>query len=95
MTVAPPATPPATPPSRDLLLREVGRALTYSVELVMAMGIGLGLGWWAQERWPAIAPWGFIGGALLGAGAVMRSIWRILDEATTVRRPPARNGNGD
>ena len=64
--------------ARSANMRDLGNAMTHSLELVLAMGIGVGLGWKAQQWWPGIAPWGLVGGSLLGAGAVMRSMWRMI-----------------
>lgn len=85
-----------TRPSRDqraAIMRDLGAALTHSLELVLAMGIGLGLGWKAQDWWPAITPWGMVAGGGLGAGAVFRSMWRMVSE--TDRRARGPEGSDD
>ena len=85
--------PAATPPARSGAMRDLGNALTHSLELVLAMGIGVGLGWKAQQHWPGIAPWGLIGGSLLGAGAVFRSMWRIIAQPAERDAAGAEDGH--
>lgn len=75
-------------------MRDVGNAMTHSLELIIAMGIGVGLGWKVQQQWPASAPWGLVLGSLLGAGAVFRSMWRMVAAATPDAADRAR-GTGE
>ena len=76
-----------TIPKRDntsgAWIRDVGNAMTHSVELVLGLMLGIGLGLLVQRRWPGLDPWGIILGFLLGVGAVIRSIQRMVAESAT------------
>lgn len=72
---------PRSKDQRSETMRQLGQAITHSVEIVVALGIGVGLGVLAERRWPGIHPWGLIGGLILGAGAMFRSMYRIIFES--------------
>lgn len=78
---APMAQTPPHADQRNAMMRDLGRALTHSLELVIAVGIGVLLGWKAQQQWPGIEPWGIIGGLTLGGAAMFRSMWRIVNQS--------------
>ena len=67
--------------SRAQIIRELGDAMTHSMELVLGLGISVGIGWKIQDTWPAAAPWGLVGGFVFGAIVVMRSMWRMIKDA--------------
>lgn len=68
--------------------KSLGELSVIGMTLVVATLIGYGIGYWAEHRWPFLAPWGGIAGALLGivAGFIemfrtIRRITRCLNEA--------------
>lgn len=94
--VTPASSPgPASRNQPSPMTRDLGRALTHGAELAIAMGIGVWLGTRAQHQWPQIAPWGIIGGFLLGACVLMRSLWRMLHEIEVPGDERAPDAPGD
>ena len=84
--------PPARKPTSGVWIRDVGNAMTHSVELLVGLMFGIGLGLLAQRQWPGIEPWGIIVGFLFGLGAVIRSIQRMIAESVphADTHPPER-----
>ncbi len=59
------------------LLTTVIRYSGLGLEMGAAVGIGAWLGWWLDGRYDS-APWGILGGVLLGGMAAGRLVWRSL-----------------
>ena len=61
-------------------LYQAARMASVGLELALSVVIGYFGGKWLEERW-GFAPWGSIGGLLLGFGAGLRSLWRTARPA--------------
>ena len=55
----------------------MGIGLRVGVELVSAMIVGVGLGWFL-DRWLHTTPFLLILGVLLGGGAGVANVWRLM-----------------
>jgi ATP synthase protein I len=71
----------ARPPSRveqgDRSLMSVALSLgmRFGIELVVAVGVGFGIGW-ALDRWLGTKPWAMVVFLVLGAAAGILNAWR-------------------
>jgi ATP synthase protein I len=71
----------APPPSRveqgDRSLMSVALSLgmRFGIELVVAVGVGFGIGW-ALDRWLGTKPWAMVAFLVLGAAAGILNAWR-------------------
>lgn len=77
--------PAPTSASADMGGRSaMGIGLRVGVELVSAMIVGVGLGWFL-DRWLHTTPFLLILGVLLGGGAGVANVWRLMGP----KKPPA------
>jgi ATP synthase protein I len=53
----------------------VARAASIGLAMVLAMVIAFALGWWVDNRWPSISPWGKLVGAGMGIVAAYRNLF--------------------
>jgi ATP synthase protein I len=78
----------------------IGQGLRIGVELVVAVVVGVGIGW-ACDRWLGTRPWGMIGFFFLGVAAGLVNVYRAITGmgmAIGYRRagaPPAKLGFED
>ena len=69
---------PPSPASADLGGGSaMGIGLRVGVELVSAMIVGVGIGWFL-DRWLHTTPFLLILGVLLGGGAGVANVWRLM-----------------
>ena len=68
---------PETAPSGDGGGSAMGVGLRVGVELLSAMVVGVGIGW-ALDRWLHTSPFLLILFVLLGGGAGIANVWRLL-----------------
>ena len=61
-------------------IREAGELSAIGLTLVFATIIGYYIGYLIERRWPGVAPWGGLSGALIGITA------GFLEMARTLRR---------
>jgi len=59
------------------LLYAVVRYSGLGLEMGAAVAIGAWLGWWLDGHY-GTAPWGILGGVLLGGAAAGRLVWRSV-----------------
>lgn len=59
------------------LMTTVIRFSGLGLEMGAAVAIGAWVGWWLDGRYDT-APWGILGGVLLGGAAAGRTVWRSL-----------------
>ncbi len=55
----------------------LGVGFRVGLEFVVAVGVGVALGW-AFDRWLGTKPWGLLAFILLGIGAGMMSVYRVI-----------------
>jgi ATP synthase protein I len=66
------------PPSQDPLYAGLGYAVRIATDLLAALIVGGGLGWLWDTYLFDSAPWGMIGGLVLGGVTGMRNAYRSM-----------------
>jgi F0F1-type ATP synthase assembly protein I len=79
-------------PSKMELYKILAQASSIGLSMVLALGLGFALGWWADSRWPQLAPWGKLGGLLLGIAAAYRNLFVMFNRLS---RPLDKRHDGD
>jgi F0F1-type ATP synthase assembly protein I len=69
----------------------VGREASAGYDLAANIIVGLGLGWLAQRFWPGIAPWGYVGGILLGSASGFYQLFKNQSRP----KPPTKAGDAE
>jgi len=69
--------PPSTPPTNWQTIGELG---TIGLSFVIALVIGVGLGYWVDGRF-GTSPWGFLIGFAFGLAAGVLNVYRIYISA--------------
>lgn len=87
MTGVPPESDPRPDPP-PTVWQTVGELGTVGMSFVIALVMGVGGGWWVDQRF-ATSPWGFFAGFGLGLAAGVLNVYRIWKSAT--RQPGARS----
>ena len=57
------------------------RYSSLGIEMVLGVLVGVWLGQWADKHW-AIAPWGTLGGMVLGLGVAAKAVVRAVKQAS-------------
>jgi ATP synthase protein I len=63
--------------ARGMLQVALGLGARIGVEMVVALGVGFGIGW-GIDRLLGTRPWGIVVFIILGVGAGMANVWRVL-----------------
>jgi F0F1-type ATP synthase assembly protein I len=63
--------------------RDAGTGYDLAANII----VGLGLGWLAQKLWPAIHPWGYGGGIILGTISGFYQIFKSQQRASARKAP--------
>jgi ATP synthase protein I len=74
---------------KGLLQVALGLGMRFGIEMVVALGLGFGIGW-AIDRFLGTQPWAMVVFLLLGAAAGIVNVWRALTgkgQAVGYRRP--------
>jgi hypothetical protein len=74
-------------PSKIGLYKIMAQALSIGLSMALALALGFAAGWWADSRWPHLAPWGKMGGLGLGIAAAYRNLFVMFNR---LNRPPAK-----
>ena len=82
----PPDPPPGPPPTTWGALGELG---SVGLSFVMALVMGVGGGWWVDQRF-GTAPWGFFVGFAMGFAAGVLNVYRITSRAMRSARQGRR-----
>jgi ATP synthase protein I len=77
---------------KGILHVALGLGLRFGVEMVVALGMGLGIGW-LIDRYLGTKPWGMVVFLVLGAAAGIVNVWRALTGrgAAVGFRPPEKD----
>ncbi|MBI4968950.1 MAG: AtpZ/AtpI family protein [Rhodospirillales bacterium] len=81
----------ASPGGGGASMGGLGVAMRIGVELVSALGVGVGLGY-LLDRWLGTKPWLMLVFFFLGAAAGVLNVWRAVNrqDVTVGFKPPAR-----
>ena len=66
-----------TAEDKGILQVALGLGLRFGVEMVVALGVGFGIGW-VFDRYLGTRPWGMVVFLVLGAAAGIVNVWRAL-----------------
>ncbi len=59
-------------------IKTIGNAASIGLSMVLAIVIGFALGWWVDNTWPALTPWGKFAGLGIGIVAAYRNLYVLI-----------------
>jgi ATP synthase protein I len=72
-----PTRAPVDPGDRSIISTALGLGMRFGVELVVAVGIGFGIGW-LVDKGLGTRPWGMVAFLVLGMAAGIMNAWRAM-----------------